>query len=43
LEAVDQRQNLPEMGCASREIAEQRADWERNFLELLKAYELASG
>jgi hypothetical protein len=39
--AVDQRQQLPEMGRAAREIAEQRADWERNFQELLKAYGLA--
>jgi hypothetical protein len=29
------------MGRAAREIAEQRADWERNFQELLKAYGLA--
>jgi glycosyltransferase involved in cell wall biosynthesis len=41
LRAVNQRQRLPEMGGAAREIAEQRADWEKNFLELLKAYELA--
>jgi glycosyltransferase involved in cell wall biosynthesis len=41
LEAFDQRQRLPEMGCAARRIAEQRADWEKNFQVLLKAYELA--
>jgi len=29
------------MGAAAREIAERRADWEMNFQELLKAYELA--
>jgi glycosyltransferase involved in cell wall biosynthesis len=43
LAAVEQRQRLPEMGEAAREIAEQRADWEKNFPELLKAYELALG
>jgi glycosyltransferase involved in cell wall biosynthesis len=41
LEAVAQRQRLPEMGCAARQVAEQRADWEKNFQVLLKAYELA--
>jgi glycosyltransferase involved in cell wall biosynthesis len=41
LRAVDQRQRLPQMGQAAREIAGQRADWEKNFPELLKAYELA--
>ena len=41
LRAVEARQRLPEMGRAARSIAEQRADWERNFKELLKAYELA--
>jgi glycosyltransferase involved in cell wall biosynthesis len=41
LTAVDKRQYLPEMGRAAREIAEQHADWERNFPELLKAYEFA--
>jgi glycosyltransferase involved in cell wall biosynthesis len=39
--AVEQRQHLPEMGRAARSIAEQRADWERNFQELFKAYGLA--
>jgi len=41
LAAVDQRQHLPEMGAAAREIAERRADWEKNFKELLRAYQLA--
>jgi glycosyltransferase involved in cell wall biosynthesis len=41
MKAVDQREQLPKMGRAAREIAEQRADWERNFPALLKAYELA--
>lgn len=41
MNAVDQRGQLPEMSRAAREIAEQRADWERNFPALLKAYGLA--
>jgi glycosyltransferase involved in cell wall biosynthesis len=41
LEAIEQRDRLAEMGCAARRLAEEKADWERNFQELLKAYELA--
>jgi glycosyltransferase involved in cell wall biosynthesis len=41
VQAVEQRERLPEMGRAARLLAEQRADWERNFPELLRAYELA--
>jgi len=41
LAAVDQRQRLPEIGEAAREIAERRADWAKNFKELLHAYQLA--
>lgn len=41
LHAVDQRQSLAEMGHAARLLAEQRADWQVNFQELLKAYDLA--
>ena len=41
LAAVDQRQRLPEMGAAACEIADQRADWAKNFKELLHAYQLA--
>jgi len=40
LHAASQRQNLPEMGQAARRLAEERADWESNFQELLKAYRL---
>jgi hypothetical protein len=29
------------MGRAARRIAEQRANWERNFPKLLEAYDLA--
>jgi len=39
--AVAWRDRLPEMGQVAREVAEQRADWEHNFPELLKAYRLA--
>ena len=39
--ALDQRQRLPAMGKAARYLAEQRADWQRNFPQLLHAYHLA--
>ncbi|MFZ6026489.1 MAG: glycosyltransferase family 4 protein [Chloroflexota bacterium] len=38
LQAVSQRQRLPEMGRAARRLAEQRADWEKNFQEMEKLY-----
>ena len=41
LHAMDQRQNLPEMGRNARILAESRADWEKNFPQLEKAYALA--
>ncbi|HLE53366.1 MAG TPA: glycosyltransferase family 4 protein [Anaerolineales bacterium] len=41
LDAVDKRHRLPTMGQAARKLAEQRADWEKNFQELLRAYQLA--
>jgi len=41
LNAVNQRDNLPQMGRAARYIAEQRADWKQNFQKLLQAYEFA--
>jgi len=37
--AIAQRTRLPEMGQAARRLAEQDADWEKNFQVLLKAYE----
>jgi glycosyltransferase involved in cell wall biosynthesis len=43
LNAMDQSQNLPEMGHKARLLAEARADWERNFPQLEKAYALALG
>jgi len=41
--AVDERQRLPEMGEAAYQLAQQRADWKRNFPVLLEAFELARG
>lgn len=41
LKAVDERSCLPEMGAQARKLAEQRADWDRNFQELLRAYTMA--
>jgi len=40
-QAIEKRNQLPEMGQAARLVAEQRAEWEKNFLQLLKAYEIA--
>jgi glycosyltransferase involved in cell wall biosynthesis len=41
LQAYEQRQKLAEMGRAARILAEQRADWRKNFQVLLKAYQMA--
>jgi L-malate glycosyltransferase len=43
LKAMEHRQVLPEMGFNARKLAESRADWEKNFPELEKAYALALG
>ncbi len=43
IRARDLRLQLPEMGRAARLLAEQRADWNANFPQLLRAYELALG
>jgi glycosyltransferase involved in cell wall biosynthesis len=43
LKALDQHQNLPEMGQKARLLAEERADWEKNFPQLDKAYAIALG
>jgi L-malate glycosyltransferase len=40
-QAIESRDRLPEMGQTARQIAEQRADWDKNFPQLLKAYETA--
>jgi L-malate glycosyltransferase len=39
--AIEQRQYLPEMGCKARRLAEERANWQVNFPMLEKAYSLA--
>jgi glycosyltransferase involved in cell wall biosynthesis len=39
LDAIRQRENLPEVGAAARRSAERRADWQKNFGQLLVAYE----
>jgi L-malate glycosyltransferase len=39
--AVNQRQALPDMGRKARALAEARADWEKNFPQLEKAYAIA--
>jgi len=41
LNAVEQRRQLAALGRNARRIAEQRADWDKNFPQLLHAYELA--
>ena len=39
--AVGERERLAAMGAASRNLAEQRADWNRNFPQLFQAFEIA--
>jgi glycosyltransferase involved in cell wall biosynthesis len=41
LQAVEQRECLPEMGRAARRTAEQRADWKLNFPQIERAFEIA--
>jgi len=41
LHALDQRSRLPEMGIQARQIAEQRADWQKNFPNLFRTIEIA--
>ena len=41
LEAVDMRNDLAQMGMRARKLAEERADWEKNFPKLLTAFEMA--
>ena len=41
LHAYEHQLQLPEMGQAARQQAEQRANWARNFENLLRAYDLA--
>ncbi len=39
--AYAERERLPGMGQRARLLAEQRADWDKNFTELFKAYQIA--
>jgi len=41
LKAVNNKEQLPEMGLEARQLAERRADWKENFPRLLDAYEMA--
>lgn len=41
LTAIDERARLPEMAQAARKLAEERADWTKNFPGLLRAFEIA--
>lgn len=41
LQAIVDRRRLAEMGQFARSLAEQRADWDKNFPQLFKAYDLA--
>jgi len=41
LRAIDQRQQLSHMGRAARRIAESRANWEMNFPQIQKAFDIA--
>jgi glycosyltransferase involved in cell wall biosynthesis len=43
LDVVRNNACLPEMGRAARLLAEQRGDWDKNFLFLLEAYQRAVG
>jgi len=38
LAAIACRKTLPEVGRSARQVAEQRADWKKNFAQLLLAY-----
>jgi glycosyltransferase involved in cell wall biosynthesis len=41
LQAVEQRKSLKTIGQNARKLAEERADWSKNFEKLLEAYEKA--
>ncbi len=43
MHAVEHRTKLPNMGQAGRQLVESRADWDKNFLQLLHAYKIALG
>ena len=42
IQTYEQRDKLPQIVKAAREQAEARADWNKNFKELLRAYQLAT-
>ena len=42
LSAVEQRETLSEISENNRKLAEERANWPKNFMRLLKAYDLAA-
>ncbi len=41
LQAVDQYKSLPKIGRAARAVAERRADWKKNSVKLMQAYQQA--
>jgi glycosyltransferase involved in cell wall biosynthesis len=41
LNAIEHRQDLPGMSRAARRVAEERADWHKNFPNTLHAYQIA--
>ena len=41
LNAFQQKERLPEMRAAARTLAEERADWDKNFSKLETAYQMA--
>jgi glycosyltransferase involved in cell wall biosynthesis len=43
LAAIENRASLPIIGQNARKVAEERADWKKNFQKLLQAYEAALG
>ncbi|MCE1255396.1 MAG: glycosyltransferase [Anaerolineae bacterium] len=43
LNAFREKNQLPLMGLRSRQLAEARADWQKNFVKLLEAYQMVKG
>jgi len=41
LQAVEQREKLPKISAAARTLAEERADWNKNFEKMLAGYQMA--
>ncbi len=39
LAVIENRKSLPEIGKNARQVAEERADWQKNFQKLLQAYQ----